>query len=38
MKELERKSDLVVKEKSRAEGASWKSVAATQCKRKGLVP
>jgi hypothetical protein len=38
MKELERKGDLVVKEKSGAEGVFWKSVAATQWKRKGLVP
>jgi hypothetical protein len=38
MKELERKGDFVVKGKSGAEGASWESVAATQWKRKGLVP
>jgi hypothetical protein len=38
MKELERKGDLVVEEKSGAEGACWESVAGTQWKRKGLVP
>jgi hypothetical protein len=33
-----KKGDLVVKKEFRAEGASWGSVAATQWKRKGLVP
>jgi hypothetical protein len=38
MKGLEKKSDLVVKEESRADGASREGVAMNQRKRKGLFP